>query len=1445
MIRKLLIFIVLAVFLSGAALAQSYGLSIIDSTYESTPADESMSTGVPPFPATLENITDSLSDYTAGHDAIHQVGFQLPQHYQFPFGLLNGRQVAVTFPPEFDLRSITSVEYRDTDDSSTDPRIAWVFIYHETVVVRFRKNIPGPSDPSFAYLTFSTIKNPTEARDFRVLVQVDNYFAQTVAGPNHSDYFSIVPDSPAQMTVSPGEALFLPVGETASFEATVSDQYDNHIDAYPIVWQLDQALDNIGQVTGSTLLATTVGTGRMMAEFENLSAFSGPIRVIAGAADAVLMTSEPDTVNPGEALHNDITIEIIDSFGNRKTDYAGSLWFVSDDPQAEIVHDESNPYHFTAQDQGRRLFSGNEFVFQTPGQRILSVLTDDGLSASRDDIFVIAGGLGGFSYSYPDSIRAGWPFVFSIIDAVDISGQPYSGTLSVSGGHTAPDGTEPILNDIVVVDGQGSAEFTLFAADENTFLQIGADGIEQEVVIDVLPAGLSKLHIECSNTQFVGHPFIGGLSIAAFDDYGNIKVDLNEQNEDLMLSVDSGSILPETINTTEFKDGVATIDGVVYNGAPGLRELMVSLTSPNEYPITAQTGFSANGITMVLSNRYQVPEKLPQGWTCRIRGDFHNNGNIAPVQLTAAGGFVTDQPLEPMIVSPSDCLPEPGEQVSCYFQQEPLTDIAPGSYQFALQSLAHYDYAGETIPVVITIEYPSEILPFAPFSLSDIEFPSRVIQAEQILDGKFVLQNGNDYDDESHLSMTVSAVSPVMSRSIGQVLHPEYTWPPNLHLTLPLMYFEDLALGEYTYQVRLHLDYSTNYSTGMTYYDTTFELPQTLTVIPKATYSVDGSQVMPASAAIGTMVPFTIPLDIIGQSNIHLDGETTTFTITDGQISSSARLAEDDYSFAPGLHPVISAPLVIPENWEGKQLTGILHLMGTEEELFDVDETLTFAIPLSIIPRSKILIVDLAIDAPNDPFVTTGQIFGLHGKIWNSSTSDFEGPLSIAARTNGQSVISSPAVIDMIPAGDTVDVSYIITAAQNANPAERFYLQAISQLDEPLGEMNNDAIAVIQTPPYLSLSAHIQGRTGDVPVLDFNEVITISANYRNDGQARISGGTLLLNFDGPQDFGIDFPMELPLDEQVNWAVITPSEEFISHFTVSWGQAPIDINTEQPVTGLGESVEIPFSVEASVTKLVIQADSFDTRPLERNVKTKLLELMVENLTTDTRNIIGLKTIMIAITDRDGNTIDGDYIVDTGGSYFSLDGEIKTELHFVNGKLAYKFNDMKILAGQTVVLELYLTPKTGALLDFFNMRLENDDISAVFVSGPRTGQAVPVTGVLDRAFEINIPQAIIATEFGESFKNYPNPFNPNSETTEFIYNLPADSDVDIYIYTATGERVRHLHYAAGSEGGQADQLSHAYWDGRNGEGDVVMNGVYIAFIEVAQGNLTAKLKMAVVK
>jgi hypothetical protein len=96
--------------------------------------------------------------------------------------------------------------------------------------------------------------------------------------------------------------------------------------------------------------------------------------------------------------------------------------------------------------------------------------------------------------------------------------------------------------------------------------------------------------------------------------------------------------------------------------------------------------------------------------------------------------------------------------------------------------------------------------------------------------------------------------------------------------------------------------------------------------------------------------------------------------------------------------------------------------------------------------------------------------------------------------------------------------------------------------------------------------------------------------------------------------------------------------------------------------------------------------------------------------------------------------------------------------------------------------------------------------------------------------------------EAPHNYPNPFAPDRERTTISYVLDRDGEVAIDIFTLFGDRVWSQQLAAGANGGRAG-LNEVSWDGRNGNGDAIRNGVYLCRVRGA--GLEARWKIALAR
>ena len=145
---------------------------------------------------------------------------------------------------------------------------------------------------------------------------------------------------------------------------------------------------------------------------------------------------------------------------------------------------------------------------------------------------------------------------------------------------------------------------------------------------------------------------------------------------------------------------------------------------------------------------------------------------------------------------------------------------------------------------------------------------------------------------------------------------------------------------------------------------------------------------------------------------------------------------------------------------------------------------------------------------------------------------------------------------------------------------------------------------------------------------------------------------------------------------------------------------------------------------------------------------------------------------------------------------------------------------------VTLELQLTPRTSPTVAALRVGLDATDVAIVQPVNPLLAIAVLPAG--GRSFPQWSEAGSFATlDFRRSVSNYPNPFDAGRQTTTFVYYLPRPGRVTLRIYTARGERVVTIVDGAAHPAGlqQGD-----VWDGRNGAGTTVVNGAYLATLEV---------------
>ncbi|MEW6515652.1 MAG: Ig-like domain-containing protein [candidate division FCPU426 bacterium] len=108
--------------------------------------------------------------------------------------------------------------------------------------------------------------------------------------------------------------------------------------------------------------------------------------------------------------------------------------------------------------------------------------------------------------------------------------------------------------------------------------------------------------------------------------------------------------------------------------------------------------------------------------------------------------------------------------------------------------------------------------------------------------------------------------------------------------------------------------------------------------------------------------------------------------------------------------------------------------------------------------------------------------------------------------------------------------------------------------------------------------------------------------------------------------------------------------------------------------------------------------------------------------------------------------------------------------------------------------------------------------------------------------------VASPDGDAMINYPNPFDPNETKTSINYFLNYESEMEIRIYDAFGRVVLAKDLKPGQGSGDFANATlsggaNFLWDGRNGEGRVVANGIYLVKVKAKSRNGTQEFKRRV--
>ncbi|NOZ57663.1 MAG: hypothetical protein GXO73_12850, partial [Calditrichaeota bacterium] len=266
--------------------------------------------------------------------------------------------------------------------------------------------------------------------------------------------------------------------------------------------------DSVVVLTASNTVVATGGA--------NFDVYPGPLHhfVISGF---------PSSATAGVSFANSVKVTAYDAYGNQKTDYRGTVAWSSTDSQADMP---ANATFASA----TYTFNGSDFTLKTAGAQTFTV-TDltDSIQTTSSPIDVNPAAIASFTLSGPSTATAGTAFSLTVTSAQDAYGNAANGTVAVSfsdgNAHTAPDGTAPVLHDIQVSNGTGSAEQTLYLTESNVGLVGTAGAVSQTHTINsVAPGAVQSFTLTGYPTSTTaGSAF--SATVTAYDAWQNVKTD--------------------------------------------------------------------------------------------------------------------------------------------------------------------------------------------------------------------------------------------------------------------------------------------------------------------------------------------------------------------------------------------------------------------------------------------------------------------------------------------------------------------------------------------------------------------------------------------------------------------------------------------------------------------------------------------------------------------------------------------------------------------------------------------------------------------------------------------------------------------------------------------------------------------------------------------------------
>lgn len=365
---------------------------------------------------------------------------------------------------------------------------------------------------------------------------------------------------------------------------------------------------------------------------------------------------------------------------------------------------------------------------------------------------------------------------------------------------------------------------------------------------------------------------------------------------------------------------------------------------------------------------------------------------------------------------------------------------------------------------------------------------------------------------------------------------------------------------------------------------------------------------------------------------------------------------------------------------------------------------------------------------------------------------------------------------------------------------------------------------------------------------------TIEASLTNLGEAGIVGTAWVTLDSLPKGYTTSEPMTKSLENgKARWRIQAPlkqSGEAVS-IRAHLSTLPFDENTGKEAYVRQYSNSVAVTIEGAWLAITMQPlppeEPASIVPGQTGVKLMTLEL--ENRGFEGANPIALESIRFQVEDRLGNPIPPSSVLSSVSVVNDTDS---TEIYGILDDIGEEnpivvpfFQKPLVSVGKKYRISVCAGISEQPEYAYFRLNIPSGE--DVLAKDMDSGNVVPVKSITgDTLYSVRSnPKKIFKPKTEPVLWNSPNPFGgPGKERTKITYYLEKNTGVTFSIFTLLGQKVWSISYPANDLEHCSPGVHEIYWDGRNGEGEKVLNGVYFLFMKTGDGKVE-KTKIAIVK